>query len=132
MYNPTAAAEGNFCGNGNALKDYSGRLQETHALCGHRRQECQIEKVKQSHNTEWTGRIAPTHSRPQHCMGVSGQHHIPATLLSLGKGPPSTHWTGSWVGPTARLDTEARRKILFCLCSGSNEVVQSVVRHYTD
>jgi hypothetical protein len=28
------------------------------------------------------GNIAPTHSRPLHKMGVSGQHHAP------GKGPP--------------------------------------------
>jgi hypothetical protein len=44
-----------------------------------------------------------------------------------------THWTGSWVGLRAGLDTEARGKILR-LCQGSNrdqQVVQSVVRHYT-
>jgi hypothetical protein len=34
------------------------------------------------------GGIAPTHSRPRHYMGVSGQHHAPAALLPLGKGPP--------------------------------------------
>jgi hypothetical protein len=34
------------------------------------------------------GGIAPTHSRPRHKMGVSGQHHAPAMLLPLGKGPP--------------------------------------------
>jgi hypothetical protein len=34
------------------------------------------------------GGIAPTHSRPQHYMGVSGQRHAPAALLPLGKGPP--------------------------------------------
>jgi hypothetical protein len=32
---------------------------------------------------------------------------------------PGTHWIGVWVGLTAGLDTEARRKILF-LCWGSN------------
>jgi hypothetical protein len=26
------------------------------------------------------GDIAPTHSRPRHQMGVSGQHHAPAAL----------------------------------------------------
>jgi hypothetical protein len=34
------------------------------------------------------GGIAPTHSRPRHYMGVSGQHHAPAALLPPGKGPP--------------------------------------------
>jgi hypothetical protein len=34
------------------------------------------------------GGIAPTHSRPRHKMGVSGQHHAPAALLPPGKGPP--------------------------------------------
>jgi hypothetical protein len=32
------------------------------------------------------GDIAPTHYRPRHLMGVSGQHHAPATLLPPGKG----------------------------------------------
>jgi hypothetical protein len=45
--------------------------------------------------------------------GVSGQHHAPAALYPQGKGHPSTHWTGGWVGPIAGLDTEARGKILF-------------------
>jgi hypothetical protein len=34
------------------------------------------------------GGIAPTHSRPRHCMGVSGHCHAPAALLPPGKGPP--------------------------------------------
>jgi hypothetical protein len=34
------------------------------------------------------GGIAPTHSRPRHWMGVSGQRHAPAVLLLPGKGPP--------------------------------------------
>jgi hypothetical protein len=34
------------------------------------------------------GGIAPTHSRPRHYMGVSGQRHAPAALLPPGKGPP--------------------------------------------
>jgi hypothetical protein len=34
------------------------------------------------------GSIAPTHYRPRHYMGVSGQRHPPAALLPLGKGPP--------------------------------------------
>jgi hypothetical protein len=51
-------------------------------------------------------------------MGVSGQHHTPARFTP-GERTPGTHWTGYWVGPTAGLDAEARRKIL-CLCRGSN------------
>jgi hypothetical protein len=31
------------------------------------------------------GGIAPTHSRPRHLMGVSGQHHAPAALYPRGK-----------------------------------------------
>jgi hypothetical protein len=34
------------------------------------------------------GGIAPTHSRPRHYMGVSGQRHAPAALLLPWKGPP--------------------------------------------
>jgi hypothetical protein len=42
-------------------------------------------KVKLSHYTPWRrlrvrGGIAPTHSRPRHYMGVSGQRHALATL----------------------------------------------------
>jgi len=33
-------------------------------------------------------------------MEVSGQLHAPVALPSV-KGPPSTHWLGSWVGPKA-------------------------------
>jgi hypothetical protein len=64
------------------------------------------------------GGIAPTHSRPRHYMGVSGQHHAPAALYPRGK-DPGTHCTGDWVGPRAGLDTEARGKIL-CPRRGSN------------
>jgi hypothetical protein len=63
-------------------------------------------------------------------MGASDQHHAPATLYPRGK-HPGTHCTGGWVGPRAGLDAEDKEKIL-CLCRGSNPVVQSVVRHYTD
>jgi hypothetical protein len=54
--------------------------------------------------------------------------------LAPGKEPPGNHWTRSWVGPRAGLDTEARGKIL-CLCRALNldrPVVQPVARHYTD
>jgi hypothetical protein len=34
------------------------------------------------------GGIAPTHSRPRHYVGVSGQRHAPAALLPPRKGPP--------------------------------------------
>jgi hypothetical protein len=64
------------------------------------------------------GGIAPTHSRPRHYMGVSGQHHAPAALYPRGK-DAGTHCTGGWVGPRTGLDTEARGKIL-CPCRGSN------------
>jgi hypothetical protein len=36
----------------------------------------------------------------------------PRCTLASGKGPPSTHCVGGWVGPRAGLDTEARGKIL--------------------
>jgi hypothetical protein len=39
------------------------------------------------------GGRAPTHSRPRHYMGVSGQRQAPAALYSRGK-VPDTHWTG--------------------------------------
>jgi hypothetical protein len=34
------------------------------------------------------GGIAPTHSRPRHYVGVSGQNHAPAALLPPGKEHP--------------------------------------------
>jgi hypothetical protein len=61
------------------------------------------------------------------------QRHLERVIYPRIK-DPGTHWTESWVGPRAGLDTEARGKIL-CLCQGSNldrPVVQSVARHYTD
>jgi hypothetical protein len=79
------------------------------------------------------GGIAPTHSRPRHYMGVSGQRQAPAALLPLGERTPGTHCPGGWVGPRAGLDTEVRGKIL-CPRRGPNPnrpVVQPVVRHYT-
>jgi hypothetical protein len=33
------------------------------------------------------GGIDPTHLRPEHLMGVSGQHHAPAALYPRGKDP---------------------------------------------
>jgi hypothetical protein len=65
-------------------------------------------------------------------MGVSGQHRL-GRAFPPGKGPPSTHWLGGWVGLRAGLDARDRRKILFP-CRGSNldrPIVQPVVRHYT-
>jgi hypothetical protein len=76
-----------------------------------------------------SGGIAPTHSRPRHYMGWSGQRHAPAALCPRER-TPGTHCTGGWVGPGAGLDTETRGKIL-CPCRGSNPdrpVVQSVVK----
>jgi len=43
-------------------------------------------------------------------MEASGQLHAPTTLTS-GRGSQS-HYTGSWVGPTASLDTLDKRKSL--------------------
>jgi hypothetical protein len=40
---------------------------------------------------------------------------ISSCTLSLGKGPPGTHWIGGWVGLRAGLDTEAGGKSL-CFC----------------
>jgi hypothetical protein len=74
------------------------------------------------------GRIAPTHSRPRHWMGVSGQRHAPDALYPRGK-DHGTHCTGGWVGPRADLDTVARGKILR-LCRGSNIDRPVVARHY--
>jgi hypothetical protein len=56
------------------------------------------------------GGIAPTHSRPRHYMGVSGQRHAPAALQPRGK-DHGTHCTGGWVDPRARLHTEAGGRI---------------------
>jgi hypothetical protein len=39
----------------------------------------------------------------------------PGRALPPGRGPPSTHCTGGWVGPRAGLDTEVGRKILLPL-----------------
>jgi hypothetical protein len=54
------------------------------------------------------GSIAPTHSRPWHWMRVSGQRHAPAALTP-GKRTHCTHFTESWVGPRADMDTEVRK-----------------------
>jgi hypothetical protein len=48
---------------------------------------------------------------------VSGQLHSPAA--SPGERAPGIYWTGGWVDPTARLELEAKRKIL-CPCRESN------------
>jgi hypothetical protein len=42
-------------------------------------------------------------------MVVSGQHQAPAALNPRGK-DPRYHCTGGWVGLSAGLDTEARKK----------------------
>jgi hypothetical protein len=66
-------------------------------------------------------------------MGVRGQRHALAANRP-GERTPGTHCTGCWEGPRAGLDTEARLKML-CLCRRWNpdrQVVQSVIRHYTD
>jgi hypothetical protein len=58
----------------------------------------------------------------------------PGRAFTPGERTPSTHCTGGWMDHRAGLDTEVIGKIP-CLCWGSNlggQVVQSVVRHYTD
>jgi hypothetical protein len=57
-----------------------------------------------------TGSIAPTHFRPPHQTGVSGQCHAPAALCPGERTPvPIVQEAGLvWSG----LDTEARGKIL--------------------
>jgi hypothetical protein len=37
--------------------------------------------------------ITPTHSRPWHWMGVSGQRHAPTAIYPCRK-DPGTYWTG--------------------------------------
>jgi hypothetical protein len=77
--------------------------------------------------------IAPTHSGPRHQIGVSGQRHAPAALLSPGKGPPvpivqEAGWAPEPVW-TQRLEEKSSAP-----CRGSNPdcpVVQPVVQHYT-
>jgi hypothetical protein len=55
------------------------------------------------------GGIAPTHSRPRHYMGVSGQRHTPAALYPRGKDPryPLNRRLG---GPQNRSGRRGRKK----------------------
>jgi hypothetical protein len=61
-------------------------------------------------------------------MEVSGQLHDPAAL------PPSTHWTGGWVGPRAVLDAVVKRKIPSPRQESNprTPIVQPVAQRYTD
>jgi hypothetical protein len=63
-------------------------------------------------------------------MGVSGQRQAPASLYPREK-TSGTDWTGGWMDPRARLDTEARRKILLPLTGVKplRPVIQSIARH---
>jgi hypothetical protein len=79
------------------------------------------------------GGIAPTHSRPRHKMGVSGQRHAPAALYPRRKDPRYPLYR-KLRGPQSRSGQRIEEKIL-CPCRGLNPdrpVVQPVVRHYTD
>jgi hypothetical protein len=57
------------------------------------------------------GRIAPTHTRPRHYMGVSNQYHTPAALYPRERNP-STHCTEGWVEPvwTQRLQEKRKKR----------------------
>jgi hypothetical protein len=76
------------------------------------------------------GGIAPTHSRPRHYMGVSGQSHAPAALLPPGKGPavPIVQEAGWAPEPvwTQRIQEKS-----FAPAGDRTPIVQPVVRHYT-
>jgi hypothetical protein len=79
------------------------------------------------------GGIAPTHTLPRPLDGGEWTATRHRRAFPPGKGPPGTHWIGSWVGLRAGLDAGARRKIL-CPCRGSNldhPIVHPVVKHYT-
>jgi hypothetical protein len=79
-------------------------------------------KVKQSHNTPWRNRGERRHSSYWFMtsaldLGGGGCHQsCPGhTFYPWEKEPPSTQWTGGWVGPRAGVETEARGKILLPL-----------------
>jgi hypothetical protein len=55
----------------------------------------------------------------------------PRPRFTPGERTPGTHWTGGWVGPSAGLDAETRKKS-FVSVGDRTPVVQSVVSHYTD
>jgi hypothetical protein len=58
----------------------------------------------------------------------------PGHALAPGKGRAGTQCTGGWVAFRARLDTEARGKILLPLPQSNLDrpVVQYAAKHYTD
>jgi hypothetical protein len=58
--------------------------------------------------------IAPTHSRSQHYLGMSGQCHAPAALSPLGK-DPRYPFDRRLLGPRGCLNTGVRGKILLPL-----------------
>jgi hypothetical protein len=90
-------------------------------------------KVKQSRYTPW--RRLGERRYSSYSFTTSALDRGQWWALRPGRAfTPGTHCTGGWVGPRAGLDTEDRGKILFP-CRGSNpdrQVVQPVVRHYTD
>jgi hypothetical protein len=66
------------------------------------------------------GGIAPTHSRPRHWMGVSGQRHAPAALLPPWKGLPvplgqEVGWAPEPVW-TQRLEVKSSAPAEICVC----------------
>jgi hypothetical protein len=78
------------------------------------------------------GGIAPTHSRPRHYMGVSGQRHAPCRSLSPGKGLPVPIVQEAGWAPGPVWKQEARGKILSPLLGiePRSQVVQPVASHY--
>jgi hypothetical protein len=95
---------------------------------------CKVKVTRYQHaDNKGEREYSPTHSSPQHYIGVSGQCHALAVLYPWER-TTSTHWIGGWEGLRAGLDIEAKGKIL-CLCQGSKPghlVAQSIDRHYTD
>jgi hypothetical protein len=93
----------------------------THFLCSHYCYDLMLSiNLRQSHYTPWRRRgkrsYSSTHSFLTSVLdGSEWSASRPGPHFAPGERTPCTHWTGSWVGPRAGLDTEARGKILLSL-----------------